>query len=322
MTVLVTGAAGFIGAQVSRDLLARGEAVLGIDSFAPTYDVQLKRARLERLQGQRGFRFVEANVADRAAMSSILAGEPGIVRILHLAARAGVRQSMQQPDLYLSENVGGQAVLLDLAASLDRLEHFVYASSSSVYGANTKVPFAPQDRIDEPRSVYAVSKRSCELLAETYASLMGLKVTGLRYFTVYGPWGRPDMAPHIFTRALFAGEPILLYHHGRARRDFTFIDDIVAGTLAIAASPAERPGHRLYNLGNASAQTVTDVLAQFERATGCTARAELAPAPPGDVAETWADISATERDFGWTPKVPLDEGVQRFVAWYRDYYRI
>jgi len=322
MTVFVTGAAGFIGSQVCHQLLRQGEQVVAVDNFAPTYDVGLKRARLALLERSRDFAFIEADIADRTAASAIVAAHPDITCILHLAARAGVRQSMLEPEIYLANNIGGQAILLQLAAGLRGLEHFVYASSSSVYGANSKVPFAPEDPVEQPRSVYAVSKRSCELLAETYAGSSGLKVTGLRYFTVYGPWGRPDMAPHIFVKALFAGESIPLYHEGRARRDFTYIDDIVAGTLAVAASPAGTPGHRLYNLGGAQAYGVREVLAVFEKATARKAKAVPMPAPAGDVVDTWADISATVRDFGWKPKVSIEDGVRSFVRWYRDYYHV
>lgn len=320
MTVLVTGAAGFIGFHVCRALLERGEAVVGVDNLDPYYDVGLKRARLARLPPGGRFRIITADVADRAAMTAVFDAHRDVDRVVHLAAKAGVRHSLVEPDGYVDSNVRGQLVMLDLASRLDRLQHFVYASSSSVYGANTKVPFAAGDRVDTPQSVYAVTKRAGELMAEAWVGLKGIRATGLRYFTVYGPWGRPDMAPHIFARSLLAGDPIRLYHFGKARRDLTYVDDIAAGTIAALDRPPPAAVHRVYNLGGSEAIELSRIVRLFEAATGRAAQVELVPAPPGDVMETWADVAATERDLGWRSTVPAEEGIPRFVAWYREYY--
>jgi UDP-glucuronate 4-epimerase len=322
MAVLVTGAAGFIGFHVCRALLGRGESVVGVDNLDPYYDVGLKRARLAQLAPHPEFAFVAADVADRSAIADLLRPKGEVDRIVHLAAQAGVRHSMSHPDAYLHSNVQGQLVMLEAAALMRGLRHLVYASSSSVYGASARVPFAIDDPVSQPRSIYAVTKRTGELMAETFAHQHGLPLTGLRYFTVYGPWGRPDMAPHIFTNAILAGEPIRLFHHGRARRDLTYVDDVVAGTLAALDRPAAAGSHRLYNLGGADAVPLERIVALFEQAIGRTAQVERVAAPPGDVAETWADVSATERDLGWRPAVPPEQGIPRFVAWYREYYGV
>ena len=322
MSVLVTGAAGFIGSHVCQALLDRGEEVVGVDNFDPYYDVALKRARLALLAPASGFRMVDADIADRPAMTALFESNPQIDRVVHLAAKAGVRHSLLEPDGYVDSNVRGQLIMLDLASRLPQLAHFVYASSSSVYGASEDVPFSPRDRVDGPRSVYAVTKRAGELMADAWVHLRGIRATGLRYFTVYGPWGRPDMAPHLFAKALLAGEPLRLYHFGRARRDLTYIDDVAAGTLAALDRSPAQPTHRLYNLGGSESLELQRIIALFEAATGKSAKVELVAAPPGDVRETWADISATEQDLGWRPAVPAEEGIARFVAWFRDYYRM
>jgi UDP-glucuronate 4-epimerase len=323
MSVLITGVAGFVGSQVARALLARGEEVVGIDNFSPYYDPVLKFARIKPLREDKGFTFVEADIADRQAMLPLAERHSGIDRIVHLAAQPGVRESVRDPYPYVHTNVLGQLVLLELTRLLDgKLKHFVYASSSSVYGANRKLPFAVSDRVDLPVSVYAATKRSGELLVETYAHLYKLKATGLRYFTIYGPWGRPDMSPYIFAKAIHEGSTIKLFHLGFVKRDFTYIDDIVAGTLAALDKPPAEPGHRLYNLAAADAEDILHVIKLFEQALGKQAITELQPGEPGDMLETAADITQTTRDFGWTPKVAVEEGIPKYVEWFRSYYRL
>jgi UDP-glucuronate 4-epimerase len=322
MPILVTGAAGFIGSHVSRALLARGEQVLGIDNFSDYYDPVLKFARVKPLRAIEGFSFLEADIVDRDAMLAFADQHPDIDRIVHLAAQPGVGHSMVDPYLYVQTNVMGHLVMLELARRLPRLGHFVYASSSSVYGANRKQPFAVADRVDHPISLYAATKRTDELLTETYVHLYGLRATGLRYFTVYGPWGRPDMSPYIFARAIHEGKLLKLFHEGVVKRDYSYIDDIVSGTLAVLDKPAGEAGHRIYNLGAASTEEVRDVIGLFEKAIGKPARIELKPGPPGDMPETSADITDTVRDFDWHPKVRVEEGVPKFVEWFKDYHRL
>ncbi len=279
MSILVTGAAGFIGSHVTRALLARGEAVLGVDDFSDYYDPVLKFARLKPLRDDGAFTFLEADISDREAMLALADAHAGIDRIVHLAAQPGVRHSLVDPYVYVQTNVMGHLVMLELARRLKDLKHFVYASSSSVYGGNRKLPFATGDRVDHPSSLYAATKRADELMTETYTHLFGLKATGLRYFTVYGPWGRPDMSPHIFAKAIHEGRTIELFHLGF-------------------------------------------VIALFEKALGRKAEVELKPGDPFDMQETAADISDTTRDFGWTPKVSVEEGIPKFVDWFKSYYRL
>jgi UDP-glucuronate 4-epimerase len=318
-TILVTGAAGFIGAAVANALLARGDAVIGVDNLSPYYDVALKQARLQRLMAQPGLEFHQIDIADRSAVMA-LAGAP-IDGIAHLAAQPGVRYSLENPYAYVTANVMGQVVMLELARALPRLKHFIYASSSSVYGANTKTPFAVGDAVDHPNSLYAATKRADELFGHTYAHLYGLPTTGLRFFTVYGPWGRPDMAPMLFTRAILAGEPIKVFNHGEMWRDFTFIDDIVDGVLRALDRPGTgTPPHALYNLGNHRSEKLTDFIAEIEMATGKKAVMEMEPMQPGDVTATYADINASRRDLGFEPTTPISEGIPKFVAWYREFY--
>jgi UDP-glucuronate 4-epimerase len=321
MSILVTGAAGFIGSHVARALLARGERVLGVDNFSDYYDPVLKFARLKPLREDRGFTFLEADVTDREAMLA-LPRQHRLDRIVHLAAQPGVRHSLVDPYLYVHTNVMGHLVLLELARRLPELRHFLYASSSSVYGGNRKQPFATADRVDHPLSLYAATKRADELLTEAYVHLHGLRATGLRYFTVYGPWGRPDMSPYIFAKAIHDGAPISLYHLGFVKRDYSYIDDIVAGTLAVLDKPAAEPGHRLYNLGAARSEDILDVIKLFEKAIGRDAHIELKPGEPGDMQETAADIADTVRDFGWKPLVSVEEGVPKFVEWFKAYNRL
>jgi len=322
MSILVTGAAGFIGSHVARALLARGEQVLGIDNFSDYYDPVLKFARLKPLREERGFTFLEADISDREAMLALAGQYPGLDRVVHLAAQPGVRHSLVDPYIYVETNVMGHLVMLELARRLTSLKHFVYASSSSVYGANRKQPFATADRVDHPISLYAATKRSDELLTEAYVHLYKLRATGLRFFTVYGPWGRPDMSPYIFAKAIHDGAQINLNHLGFVRRDYSYIDDIVAGTVAILDKPAEQPGNRIYNLAAARSEDILDVIKLFEKAFGKEARIELKPGEPGDMQETSADLTETMRDFDWQPKVSVEEGVPKFVEWFKAYNRL
>jgi UDP-glucuronate 4-epimerase len=320
MTVLVTGAAGFIGSHVCQALLARGDIVLGVDNLNTYYDVALKRARLEQVCAGNRFSFIEADIADRGAVLALADRYPDITGVIHLAAQAGVRYSLVDPYTYVTANVMGHLVMLEMARRLPSLGHFVYASSSSVYGGNSKTPFAVGDPVDHPRSLYAATKRADELMSDAYAHLYGLRLSGLRFFTVYGPWGRPDMAPYIFCEAIFAGETIPVFNLGFARRDFSYIDDIVRGVLACYDRPASAPGHRLYNLGATRSEELMRFVHVLERAVGRKARIELKPAQPGDVKETHADISLTACDLGWAPTTSIEEGVPRFVEWFRRYH--
>lgn len=325
MTVLVTGAAGFIGFHVIRALLDRGELVIGVDNLNDYYDPALKRARLAQLEGRNGFGFHRLDIADRAALPELCRGRPEINRIVHLAAQAGVRYSLVNPYAYVESNVMGQLVVMEAARLLPRLRHLVYASSSSVYGGNREQPFAVEQRVDKPVSLYAATKRSAELMAYAYAHVHGLPMTGLRFFTVYGPWGRPDMSAYIFTRAIFEGEPISVFGEGRMKRDFTYIDDIVAGVLAAIDRPPPadaEPPHRVYNLGNSRTEDLMRFIEVIERACGRQAVKCFEGMQPGDVRETYADIEASRRDLGFDPKTTIDEGLPRFVAWYRDYHGI
>ena len=320
MSVLVTGAAGFIGFHVAKALLERGDRVVGIDNLNDYYEVSLKQARLARLGAYPGFAFLKLDVADRDGVFAAVAAGKGVRSIIHLAAQAGVRHSLTHPFTYVDANVTGTLVMLEAARRTEGLQGIVYASSSSVYGGNTKQPFSVEDRVERPVSLYAATKRSCELMAHAYAHLYGFPATGLRFFTVYGPWGRPDMAAYLFTRAILAGEPIKVFNHGRMARDFTYIDDIVAGTLA--AHDRLAPGHRLYNLGNHRPEKLLDFIAVIERLLGREARKELLPMQPGDVPESYADIEASRRDLGFEPKTTIEVGLARFVEWYRDYHSV
>ena len=322
MTILITGAAGFIGAAVAHRLLARGDSVIGLDCVNDYYDPRLKQARLSSLGRQAGFSFEKLDLADRAGMEALAARLGGdITGIVHLAAQAGVRYSLENPFAYVASNLVGHMTVLEMARHLPRLEHLVYASSSSVYGGNAKVPFSVADRVDDPLSLYAATKRADEALSIAYCHSHGLAQTGLRFFTVYGPWGRPDMAYYSFMAAIMAGQPLRIFGNGSMRRDFTYIDDIVDGVVAALDRPPARGRHRLYNLGNNNAASVNDLIAAIEAATGKQAARNEVPAPPGEVAETWADISESQRDLGFTPKVSLPEGIHRFADWYRHYHQ-
>ena len=318
MTVLLTGAAGFIGHHVARALLARGERVIGVDNLNDYYDVRLKEARLANVP-ERGFTFLRADVADRDAMLA-LAGDD-ITHVVHLAAQAGVRYSMVDPYAYVTSNVMGQVVLLELARRLPRLRHFVYASSSSVYGLNRDLPFEESQRVDQPSSLYAATKRAGELISHSYGHLYGLPQTGLRFFTVYGPWGRPDMAYYSFAQAIMSGEPITVYEGGRLQRDFTYIDDIVAGVVGVLdRPPASGEAPRVLNIGNHRSETVSHLVALLEASLGRRAIIRDAGRPAADVEKTWASVEAIGALAGYAPSTPLEEGIPRFAAWFLAYH--
>ena len=325
MTIIVTGAAGFVGFHVTQALLARGERVIGVDVVNDYYDPRLKEARLAQIKSDR-FTFHRLNIADREGMFKALAQESDVTGIIHLAAQAGVRYSLQNPYAYIEANVMGHVVMLELARQYKNLKHFVYASSSSVYGGNTKMPFAIEDNVDHPVSLYAATKRTDELISHTYAHLYRLPQTGLRFFTVYGPWGRPDMAYFSFTKNIIEGKTIQLFNNGVMQRDFTYIDDIVAGILGVLDHPPVDPGlgvgvpARVYNLGNCNSEPLGRFVEVLEAAIGKKAIIEYAPMQAGDVPATYADIEASRRDFGFEPRVGIEEGLPRFVAWYRQHY--
>jgi UDP-glucuronate 4-epimerase len=326
MAILVTGAAGFIGFHLSQVLLARGERVIGVDNLNDYYEVSLKEARLAVLRDRPGFVFERLDIADRVAMEALSARHPDVTGVVSLAAQPGVRYSLINPYAYVQTNVDGHLCVLELCRRLPRLKHLVYASSSSVYGLGDEMPLSVDQRTDSPISLYAATKKSAELMSRTYAHLYGLPQTGLRYFTVYGPWGRPDMAPMIFTRRILAGEAIQVFNEGDMSRDFTYIDDIVAGTVACLDAPpgpsGREPPHRIYNIGNNAPVPLLDFIATLEESLGRKAIRELLPMQPGDVKETYADIEPMRRDFGYAPTTSLAEGIPRFVAWYKDYYGV
>jgi len=322
MSVLVTGAAGFIGYHTCEALLARGLAVTGLDCLNDYYDVRLKGARLSRLVQHDGFRFLRQDFSDHAAMLALK--DEDFTHIIHLGAQPGVRYSLINPYAYITANVMGHVVMLELARRLKNLTNFVYASSSSVYGGNTKLPFAVGDAVETPQSLYAATKRADELMSYTYAHLFRIPTTGLRFFTVYGPWGRPDMAAYIFTRRILAGQAIKVFNHGKMRRDFTFIGDVVAGVLAALDRPPQdkgaEPPAALYNLGNSHAEDLMRFVSVLETALGKKAVVEFAPMQPGDVRSTFADISDLARDVGYAPSTSAEEGLKKFVKWFREYY--
>ena len=320
MTILLTGAAGFIGHHVAAALLARGETVVGVDNLNDYYDIRLKQARLELLSGAAGFRFHAADISDRAAMAGIAAGHPDIGGIVHLAAQAGVRHSMVDPYAYVASNLMGHVVMLETARGLPRLEHMVYASSSSVYGGNAKLPFEEEDRVDTPLSLYAATKRADELMSHAYGHLYGIRQTGLRFFTVYGPWGRPDMAYFSFAEAIMRGAPITLYDGGRLRRDFTYIDDIVAGVVGCLDRPPEGvPPVRLLNIGNSGNEPVSRLVGLLEEGLGRRAVVVDGPRPLADVAETRASVAAIGALTGFAQGTPLSVGIPQFTAWFLEW---
>jgi UDP-glucuronate 4-epimerase len=328
--IFVTGAAGFIGFHTSLALLERGETVIGIDNLNDYYDVRLKEARLAILKENPAFHFHRADIADRSAMESIFAEHPKVDRMVHLAAQAGVRYSIENPFAYVESNVVGHLVLLEECRKRVGFRHFVYASSSSVYGGNREIPFSVKHPVDRPLAMYAATKRAGELMSRVYAHLYGLPSTGLRFFTVYGPWGRPDMAAYLFADAIVAGRPITVFNHGDMHRDFTYIDDIVAGVLAALDTPPawddHRDGdpvpHRVFNLGNSRSEKLLDYIAEIERALGLTAEKILAPMADGDVPQTSADVELSRKILGFDPKVPITVGIPRFIEWFREYHQV
>ncbi len=331
--ILVTGAAGFIGSHVAHALLARGDTVVGLDDVNAYYDPSLKEARLARLAGLPGFRMVRGDVADRALMEGLFAREELDV-VIHLAAQAGVRYALTNPHAYVDSNLVGFVNVLE-GCRHHGVKHLAYASSSSVYGANTEMPFSVHHNVDHPLSLYAATKKANELMAHTYSHLYGLPTTGLRFFTVYGPWGRPDMALFLFTRAILRGEPIQVFNEGRMQRDFTYIDDIVEGVVRVAdrvptpdlawsgARPdpaSSRAPYRVYNIGNNQPVELMHLIATLEAAIGKPAIKEMLPMQPGDVPATYADVDDLGRDVGFRPATPIEVGVARFVEWYRGYF--
>ena len=335
MKILVTGAAGFIGSTLSLRLLARGDEVVGLDNLNDYYSVQLKLDRLARLKSKPGFRFVQLDVADREGLERLFR-EERFDRVIHLAAQAGVRYSLVNPHAYVDSNVVGFVNVLE-GCRHNRVAHLTYASSSSVYGGNTHMPFSVHDSVDHPVSLYAATKKANELMAHTYSHLYGLPTTGLRFFTVYGPWGRPDMALFLFTKAILEGRPIDVFNHGNMQRDFTYVDDIVEGVIRVSdkvATPdpgyrAEAPDpatsnvpFRVFNIGNHQPVPLMEFIGAIERALGRTAEKNLLPMQDGDVPATYADVQALNDWVGFQPATSIDEGIGRFVAWYRDYFKV
>ena len=335
MKVLVSGSAGFIGAAVSERLLARGDYVVGVDNLDPYYDVDLKKARLARLTDSNHFRDVRADIADRAAMAELFEDERPD-RVINLAAQAGVRYSLENPHAYVNTNLVGFINILEGCRHVG-VEHLVYASSSSVYGANTALPFSVHHNVDHPVSLYAASKKANELMGHCYSHLYGIPSTGLRFFTVYGPWGRPDMALFLFTRKILAGQPIDVFNYGRHRRDFTYVDDIAEGVIRVLDKPAaanpdwsgDTPDpatssapYRIYNIGNNNWVELERYIEVLEDCLGRKAKRNLLPLQPGDVPDTYADVDALVNDIGYRPATSIEVGVRRFVDWYKDYYRV
>lgn len=324
--ILVTGAAGFIGFHVARQLLAEGRSVVGLDNLNSYYDPALKQARLAQLGNEARFSFVQADLADRETMAALFARHR-FSEVVHLAAQAGVRHSIEHPQSYADSNLQGFLNVLEGCRRCG-CRHLVYASSSSVYGANTKLPFSVQDRTDHPVSFYAATKKANEVMAQSYSHLHRLPVTALRFFTIYGPWGRPDMAMFLFANAIMAGQPIRLFNHGKMRRDFTYIDDVTrVVSKLIDLVPADNPAaanapSRVYNVGNHRPEELMHVVGLLERELGRTAVKELLPMQPGDVVETFADVEDLMRDTGFAPSTPIEHGVHNFVTWYRDHYKV
>ena len=330
MHVMITGAAGFIGSTLAKRLLERGDTVTGVDNLNDYYDVSLKEARLARLTSSSHFSFIKADIADRDVMSALFAGN-AFDSVVNLAAQAGVRYSIENPAAYIDANLVGFGNILE-GCRHNGIGHLVYASSSSVYGSNTKLPFSEKDNVDHPISLYAASKKANELMAHAYAHLYGLPATGLRFFTVYGPWGRPDMALFKFTKGILEGQPIPVYNRGQMVRDFTYVGDIVEGVIRVLDQPPGKGGGasepdrsasapwRIYNIGNSARVQLMDYIQALEKALGRKATLELLPMQDGDVPATQADVSALESDFGYRPQVGVEEGIKRFVEWYRSYY--
>lgn len=326
MTVLVTGVAGFIGSHVAHKLLEQGYKVIGIDNMNAYYDVNLKKARLKTIEHYDHFTFEKMDISDRNAIANLGKDNPEIEYVVHLAAQAGVRYSLENPFAYVDTNLVGHVAILELCRHLKNLKNFVYASSSSVYGSNTKMPFSVEDRTDTPISLYAATKKSDEVMSHCYAHLYRFPCTGLRYFTVYGPWGRPDMCAFIFLDAILKGKKMPVFNNGKMRRNFTYIDDIVAGTIGCMKKPnpvmdGEVP-HRVYNIGNNKTEELMRFIEVLENEAGKKANISFEPIQPGDVLATVADIEATQSDFGFDPKTDIEVGLANFVKWYREFYKV
>ena len=321
MKAIVTGAAGFIGFATTKELLRQGFEVVGVDNLNDYYSVELKKARLKNISEDSSFRFVKADIANKEQVERALDQEKNVDVIVHLAAQAGVRYSIENPSAYVSANVEGEVRIFEQALKFDSRPPVVYASSSSVYGANKKVPFSEDDRVDDPVSVYAATKRAGELLARSYHHVHKLKTSGLRFFTVYGPWGRPDMAPWLFTDAILKGRPVKLFNYGKMQRDFTYIDDIVYGVVTVVKNIINEPENvaDIYNLGNNKPVQLLEFVEAIERATGKKALTELCAMPPADVEKTYADISRAERDLNFHPTMSITEGMVKFVDWFKSY---
>jgi UDP-glucuronate 4-epimerase len=320
MTILVTGAAGFIGSHVCLHLLERGDEVIGVDDLNDYYDPALKQARLARLEARNNFSFYRGDIAEPDVLAAAGRGRV-ISKLVHLAAQAGVRYSLENPRAYVRSNVSGHLEVLEFCRAIGTIEHLVYASSSSVYGGNKKVPFGEDDRVDDPVSLYAATKKADELMSYAYAHLYGIAQTGLRYFTVYGPWGRPDMAYWLFTKAILEGRPIRVFNNGDLWRDFTYIDDVVTATVKVLDRPpgGAEPHHRIYNIGHNSPEHLGRLIDLLEELLGVQAIRHYEPMQPGDVEQTYADITRLKEDFGFTPTVPLVDGLKSFISWYRGF---
>lgn len=323
MTILLTGAAGFIGFHVSKALLSRDEEVIGVDNINDYYDIRLKKARLAELEKYRGFSFKKVDISEHELMKSVVVGRKDIKYVIHLAAQPGVRYSIQNPFAYARANLLGHMSILEICRNLSNLEHLVYASSSSVYGGNKKVPFSVSDPTDTPVSLYAATKKADELMSHCYGHLYGFPQTGLRFFTVYGPWGRPDMAIYIFCNAISAGKPIFVFNNGDMKRDFTYIDDIVDGVIKCVESPPNscrgEPPCVLYNIGNEKSEPLMRLIQVLETSIGKKAEVKFKPMQLGDIKETFADISAIRNNLGYQPKTSIDIGIPKFVDWFRKY---
>ena len=326
MTILVTGAAGFVGMYVSEQLLAAGERVVGVDSLTDYYDVTLKEARLDRLNAYPNFEFLKIDLADADTFMKAMSDYKDVTHVVHLAAQAGVRYSLENPHSYARSNLNGFLTILEYCRNLNGLQHLVYASSSSVYGGNKNLPYSVDQSVDRPVSLYAATKKSNELMAHSYSHLYRFPTTGLRFFTVYGPWGRPDMAYWSFTEALLTGKTLRIFNNGEMKRDFTYIDDIVSGVLKVLKNPPkdegdENPPYRVYNIGNHRSEPLMELVHCLEKSLGVTAKLELLPMQPGDVKETFADIEPMRRDVGYEPTTKLSDGIPKFVDWYKTYFK-
>ena len=326
-SILVTGAAGFIGFHTALELLQAGKSVVGVDNLNDYYDVDLKKARLRELDNFNAFTFIEESVANLEGMERLWKEQGPFKQVVQLAAQAGVRYSLKNPHSYVQSNLVGHLNVLELCRHTEGFEHLVYASSSSVYGKNTKLPYAVEDRVNQPVSLYAATKRGGELMSHSYSHLYDIPQTGLRFFTVYGPWGRPDMSPYIFTNAIIKGEKVPIFNQGDMMRDFTYIDDIISGVLAVLETPPSKENkndipYRVLNIGNNKAENLMDYVATIEKAVGKKAEIELLPMQAGDVKETYADIDETTKLTGYKPTTSIDEGIPKYVAWFKDYYGV